>query len=90
MRRFAIKLTSKGQVTLPAEYRRLVGAEAGDRLSLVVDEDGRGTLTKTVDDLSGIRDIVRRARAEGARVSRRKDPIGDHLVSEDERSRRRR
>lgn len=58
MQRFAIKLTSKGQVTLPAEYRRLVGAKAGDRLSLVVDDEGRGTLTKARDDLSVIHEIV--------------------------------
>ena len=90
MQRFAMKLTSKGQVTLPAEYRRLVGACAGDRLSLVVDEAGRGTLTKTVDDLSAVHDIVRRARAEGARASRAEDPIADYLVAEDERTKRRR
>ena len=90
MRRFAIKLTSKGQVTLPAEYRRLVGARSGDRLSLVVDEEGRGTLTKAVDDLSSVHEIVCRAREEGARPSRAKDPIGDYLLSEDDRTKRRR
>ena len=90
MKRFAIKLTSKGQVTLPAEYRRMVGAVSGDRLSLVVDDEGRGTLTKAVDDLSAVHDIVRRARAEGARPSRTTDPIGDYLLAEDERTKRRR
>lgn len=90
MRRFAMKLTSKGQVTLPAEYRRMVGAQVGDRLSLVVDDEGRGTLTKTVDDLSTVHEIVRRAKAEGSRPSRAKDPIGDYLLAEDERSKRRR
>ena len=90
MRRFAITLTSKGQVTLPAEYRRLVDARAGDRLSLVVDDEGRGTLTKAVDDLSVIHEIVERAKAEGARSTRAVDPVGDFLLAEDERSKRRR
>lgn len=91
MRRFAIKLTSKGQVTLPAEYRRLVGARAGDRLSLIVDDEGRGTLTKAVDDLSVVHDIVRRARAEAAPPSAASDdPIGDYLIEADERTKSRR
>ena len=85
MRRFAITLTSKGQVTLPVEYRRIVGAMPGDRLALVVDDDGRGTLTKEHDDLSIIHDIVDRARAAGALSSDSDDPIGDYLLEEDER-----
>ena len=85
MRRFAVTLTSKGQVTLPAEYRRMVGAKAGDRLSLVVDDKGCGTLTKSSGDLSEIHRIVERARAAGARPSPSDDPIGDWLVEEDER-----
>lgn len=86
MRRFAVTLTSKGQVTLPAEYRRLVGARTGDRLELVVDDEGRGTLTKSTDDLSIVKEIARRARAEGATRSRSRDPIGDFLLAEDERT----
>ena len=90
MRRFAITLTSKGQVTLPAEYRRLVGAQAGDRLTLLVDDDGRGTLTKARSDLSAVHDIVRRAKEEAGPPSRAKDPIGDFLGAEDERTKSRR
>lgn len=86
MRRFAMKLTSKGQVTLPVEYRRLVGARAGDRLTLVVDDHGRGTLTKPTDDLMRIQEIVRRAKAEAGPPSDSDDPIGDYLAKEDERT----
>lgn len=86
MRRFAMTLTSKGQVTLPAEYRRLVDARAGDRLTLVVDDDGRGTLTKPKDDLMRIQEIARRAKAEAGPPSTSDDPIGDYLVEEDERT----
>ena len=90
MRRFAMTMTSKGQVTLPAEYRRLVGAGAGDRLMLVVDDEGRGTLSKDVDDLSVIHRIVERARQDGARPPDATDPVGDFLVAEDNRTKRRR
>jgi AbrB family looped-hinge helix DNA binding protein len=34
-------LTSKGQVTIPAEVRRHLGIEQGDRLSFVIADDGR-------------------------------------------------
>ena len=34
-------VTAKGQVTLPAEARRLLGITAGTRLELLVTEDGR-------------------------------------------------
>lgn len=86
MRRYAIKLTSKGQVTLPADYRRLVGAREGDRLSLVVDDEGRAVLTKMVDDLMRMQGIARRARAKAGLPSAAEDPIGDYLVDEDERT----
>lgn len=86
MRRFAMTLTSKGQVTLPAEYRRLVGAKAGDRLTLVIDDEGRGTLTKPTDDLMRIQEIAKRARAEAGLPSASDDPIGDYLLEEDERT----
>lgn len=34
-------LTSKGQVTIPAEVRRHLGIGQGDKLSFVIDDDGR-------------------------------------------------
>ena len=94
MRRFALTMTSKGQVTLPADYRRALKIEPGDRLSLLLDDEGRATLTKTAGDLMGLQAIARR-RAEGAdcepevsgaRPDPGPDPIGDYLVAEDERT----
>jgi AbrB family looped-hinge helix DNA binding protein len=88
MRRFAITLTSKGQVTLPAEYRRMVGARPGDQLALVVDDLGNATLRKANDDLSRVKAIGRRARAgqpQGQETSA--DPVGDFLLAEDDRIR---
>ena len=46
MRHFELKVTSKGQVTLPAEYRKALGIERGATLSLTVDEHGRSILKK--------------------------------------------
>ena len=46
MRHFELKVTSKGQVTLPSEYRKALGIETGATLSLTVDEHGQSTLKK--------------------------------------------
>lgn len=86
MQRFAMTMTSKGQVTLPAEYRRAIGAVAGDRLSLLVGEDGLATLTKDTDDLAAMQAIARRARSRGMKTDDGEDPVGDYLVAEDERT----
>ncbi len=86
MQRFAMTVTSKGQITLPAEYRRAINAVAGDRLSLVVGDDGSAILTKDTDDLSAMRAIARRARGSASAANPGPDPIGDYLVAEDERT----
>lgn len=86
MQRFAMTMTSKGQVTLPAEYRRLIGVAAGDRLSLLLDEQGRAILAKETDDLLEMQAIAQRARAAGAVRNESPDPIGDYLLAEDERT----
>lgn len=88
MRQFAMKITSKGQVTLPAEYRRLVGAKAGDRLILALDDQGAATLRKSNDTLAGLKAIGRRARRNSGSAGRTSaDPIGDYLLAEDDRTR---
>jgi AbrB family looped-hinge helix DNA binding protein len=50
-----ITLTSKGQITLPIEARRLLGLKESDKLAVVVDPKSRSiTLSKplTVDELA--------------------------------------
>ena len=66
MRHFALTLTPEGQVTLPAEARDALGIAPGERLSLVVDDEGRATLQKP-DALHHLRSIARRARADAER-----------------------
>jgi AbrB family looped-hinge helix DNA binding protein len=88
VQRFAVTVTAKGQVTLPAEFRRAINAVAGDRLSLVVGDDGSAVLRKDTDDLCSMQVIARRARdaAGRAEAGTGADPVGDYLVAEDERT----
>lgn len=41
MKEIISTLTSKGQVTIPAEVRRHLGVAQGDKLSFVIADDGR-------------------------------------------------
>lgn len=49
MPQFKMTVTSKGQVTLPAEYRRLAGIETGAQLTMVVDDRGEARLRPARD-----------------------------------------
>jgi antitoxin PrlF len=40
MKEIVSTLTSKGQVTIPAEVRRYLGVAQGDKLSFVIDDTG--------------------------------------------------
>lgn len=60
-----ITLTSKGQVTLPAEARRMLGLKESDKLTVVVDSNSRSiTLSKpmTVDELASMAHALPRKR----------------------------
>jgi antitoxin PrlF len=50
-------LTSKGQITIPAEVRRVLNVDAGDRVEFVQVEPGRFELiaaTRSVRELKGL------------------------------------
>lgn len=51
-----VKVSSSGQVTLPAEIRRVLGVEPGDTVVFRSDKDGNVIVRKpmTADDLAGI------------------------------------
>lgn len=57
-REYSVTLSSKGQLTLPAEVRRELELERGARLRLIVRDDGAVELAKPrfqrVADLAGI------------------------------------
>ena len=40
MREYLSSISSKGQITLPADIRRLLGLESTDKVSVIVTEDG--------------------------------------------------
>jgi antitoxin PrlF len=50
-------LTSKGQITIPAEVRRVLNVQAGDRVEFVQVEPGRYEIvaaTRSVRELKGL------------------------------------
>ncbi len=50
-------LTSKGQITIPADVRRILNVQSGDRVEFVQVEPGRFELvaaTRSVRDLKGM------------------------------------
>jgi antitoxin PrlF len=57
MREFNATLTSKGQLTLPAEVRRELGVDKSDKVTFVIRDDGEILLRPaklTIADLYGI------------------------------------
>lgn len=55
---FDAKLTSKGQITIPARLRALLGVGTGDRVAFDVAGDGTVTVRKSSVSLDEIRGIV--------------------------------
>ncbi|MGU3493240.1 AbrB/MazE/SpoVT family DNA-binding domain-containing protein [Xanthobacteraceae bacterium A53D] len=55
MRHYTLTVTSKGQVTLPADFRKAAGIETGATLQLVVDDEGQAHIRRrlTLDDIAG-------------------------------------
>lgn len=55
MNHFTLTVTSKGQVTLPAEFRQKLGIEAGTKLTLALGDDGEARLrkSKSLRELAG-------------------------------------
>ncbi len=41
MKEIISTMTSKGQVTIPAEVRKQLGVKTGDKLTFVIEEEGR-------------------------------------------------
>ena len=55
MREYTLTVTSKGQVTLPSDYRKATGIETGSTLRLLVDDTGEGHIRRrlTLDEIAG-------------------------------------
>ncbi|MCJ2093522.1 type II toxin-antitoxin system PrlF family antitoxin [Methylobacterium sp. J-072] len=69
------KITSKGQVTVPASLRKALGVKAGDKLVFTQDAHGRFLVEARTDALAALRGIVGRescdpiAPVDGARMA---------------------
>jgi len=53
-------LTSKGQVTIPAEVRRRRGIDTGDRIEFVEVEGGGFVIKPAVDDVRSLKGLLKK------------------------------
>ncbi len=52
-------LTSKGQVTIPAEVRQRLGLESGDRIEFI-EMDGGYAIKPAIDDVRSLKGLLRK------------------------------
>ena len=52
------KVTSKGQVTIPKQVRRLMAIEVGDRLAFELDDDGRLRVSRVSGEPRPLRGLL--------------------------------
>ena len=52
------KVTSKGQVTIPKQVRRLMAIETGDRLAFELEEDGRLRVSRVRSEPRPLRGLL--------------------------------
>jgi AbrB family looped-hinge helix DNA binding protein len=53
-------ITSKGQVTIPAEVRHRMGLDAGDRVEFVELESGGYAIKPAIDDVRSLKGLLRK------------------------------
>ena len=53
-------ITSKGQITIPAVVRNMLGVEAGDRVEFVQVEHGRFELVAATQSVTALKGLVRK------------------------------
>lgn len=62
------KVTSKGQITLPAGMRRALNLHEGDRVVFAQDEDGRFYVEAKTNSLGDLRGIVKGVRPKAGDI----------------------
>ena len=85
-------VTSKGQVTVPADIRERLGLKAGDRLDFHLTDSGKLTVvaTKRRSILESRDDLPRLALGRPLTQRDIDDAIGDEMVAQEMRIRRQR
>jgi AbrB family looped-hinge helix DNA binding protein len=58
MREYVVTVTTKGRLTLPAAVRRQLGIDAGDRVSVVIEDDNGVRLRRIEHDVTSIRGLI--------------------------------
>ena len=53
-------LTSKGQITIPADIRHRLGVEAGDRIEFVELAEGGFAIKPATDDVRSLKGLLRK------------------------------
>ena len=81
-------VTSKGQVTIPKEIRRVLKVEAGDRLDFVVDADDRVVVRRPGRSILDLYGILERPGRKPVTVRQMDRAIGRHHARENERIKR--
>ncbi|MEL6464987.1 MAG: AbrB/MazE/SpoVT family DNA-binding domain-containing protein [Pseudomonadota bacterium] len=57
--KYEAKITSKGQVTLPAKLRKRLNAESGDHLEFIETSDGEVVIRRKTESFEDLRGIVK-------------------------------
>ncbi len=53
-------MTSKGQVTIPAEVRQRMGLDTGDRIEFIELDDGGFAIKPAIDDVRSLKGLLRK------------------------------
>ena len=78
-------VTSKGQITIPKEIRRLLGVEEGDRIDFVVEASDRVVLRKPVRSLASLKGLLYRKGRKPVTVEEMNRAIARFHARENER-----
>lgn len=65
---FNAKVTSKGQITLPAEMRKVMKLQAGDSVTFTREADGRYVVVAETEALADLRGIVKADKAKTGKI----------------------
>jgi AbrB family looped-hinge helix DNA binding protein len=58
MREYVVTVTTNGRLTLPAAVRRQLGIEAGDRVSVVIEDNNGAKLRRIEHDITSVRGLI--------------------------------
>ena len=54
----AATITSKGQITIPKDVRKILGLEPGDKVNFLIDDDGIVSFVPMKNDISTLKGII--------------------------------